>query len=1027
MIRTLLLLTAFIISASIHSQTSIQANGDKPEWQTIEAFRIGQLPSHALVVPYRANDINAISDMEYDKSPYYLDLNGKWKFKWTKNPAKRPTDFYHPAYDVDAWDDIIVPGNWERQGYGTAVYTNTSYEFDSEWAGFKKKWPEVPTDSNEVGSYRREFTLPAEWTGRRIVLCLEGVISFYYAWINGHYLGTNMDSKTAAEWDITDYVKTGKNTLAIEVYRWSSGAYMECQDYWRLSGIERNVYLYSTPQTYISDFTASTKLDSDTYTTGLLDLSTDISGLQDKSGMSVEYTLTDYSGKTVASGNMEASLKINFKSELPNIKAWSAEHPNLYTLTINLNDANGRTIETVGCNVGFKTSEVKNGVFMLNGMPIKIKGVNRHAHSQLGRTVPKELAMEDIKLLKRNNINTVRNSHYPQDRYWYHLCDKYGIYLIDEANNESHGYGYGAESLAKQPKWIPAVLDRVERMWNKSKNNASVTFYSLGNECGNGIVFERAYEWLKERENKCPVQYERALHDSNSDIFALMYPSIEYVRNYANNPSMTRPYILCEYAHAMGNSVGGLKDYWDLFESSDKLGGGCIWDWVDQGFLEKDSTGCQYWAYGGDYGPQNIPSDNSFLLNGLVRADRSPHPALQEVKKVYQYIKCKLINAQSLRVEVKNCMDFTDLADYLLTWKVETPSGKVLKSGTRTVLCTPHQTCEIELGLYNPVEETEAYLDLSWTPKDATEIIPSDMEMAYDQFVLPGTLLPETIEATKLSHKKGQTYSCGRTDFEISASTGEITTITYDGRPLIASPIQLSLYRPLTENDRSWGAMGQQWLKVRLDSAYTSARSIKLKGNIVIINADILACGKKLGTSEMRYWASDDGIIAVEYHIVPDTSVISTLPRVGLTFRVPEANAKTVTYHGRGEVETYTDRNAAGRIGVYTVRPTDDFHIYNKPSAAGNHTDVRKVRINDSQIEISSTKPFQFSAYPYSDDDIDRATHVNDLRPDGFVTIHIDAEQTGVGTATCGPDVRHAYRLYPVPYRFTFYFKKNGI
>ena len=997
-------------------------NPDKPEWQTIEAFRIGQIPSHALVVPYPANDFKAISEMEYDHSPYYMSLNGKWKFHWTKNPAKRPQGFYEPGYDVSAWNDINVPGNWERQGYGTAVYTNTTYEFDSKWAGFKKNWPEVPTETNEVGSYRRSFTIPSDWQGRRVVLCFEGVISFYYAWVNGHYLGTNMGSKTAAEWDITEYLQPGENTLAIEVYRWSSGAYFECQDFWRLSGIERDVYLYSTPTTYISDFTVTSPLDKKTYTVGQLGMEIDVEGLQPKSGMKVSYTLVDAEGKTVATGSADAKSRLHFNRDLSGVAPWSAEHPNLYTLAINLDDASGRTLETVGCNVGFKTSEVKDGVFMVNGVPVKIKGVNRHAHSQLGRTVPRETALKDIELLKRHNLNTVRNCHYPQDRYWYYLCDKYGIYLIDEANNESHGYGYGSESLAKQPEWTPAVVDRVQRMWEKSKNNPSVTFYSLGNECGNGIVFEEAYKWLKNREHNRPVQYERALYDWNSDIFAEMYISVEGVRNYADNPRMTRPYILCEYAHGMGNSVGGLKDYWDLFEAYPKLGGGCIWDWVDQGFLEKDSLGNDYWAYGGDYGPAIVPSDNSFLLNGLIRADRTPHPALLEVKKVYQYIKCRLLNPQSLRVEVKNWMDFTNLSDYELTWKVITPSGKVLKEGKRTVDCKPHHTAVFSLGLYDSTDEPEAYLDLSWAPKKASAMIPAGMEMAYDQFVLPGTPVQQSFTASKLS-RKGNTFSCGNLRFEVSAKTGEITALERNGQPLTASPIALSLYRPLTENDASWGAMGHDWKASGLDSAYTAARSITLDGNTVVVSADVLAPGKKIGTAEMRYRADREGTLAIDCRFVPDTAAVKTLPRVGLAFRVPDADAPTVTYWGRGPVETYIDRNATGRIGVYTVRPADDFHIYNKPSTAGNHTDVRSASLDGSLLKVTSTGPFQFSAYPYADTVIDRAKHINEVKPDGLITVHVDAAQTGVGTATCGPDVDYAYRLYAVPYQFTFYFQ----
>ena len=518
-----------ILNAIVIAATAMTATAQNlPEWQQINTFRDGQIDAHALVVPYGSGDVKAVEEMAYDKSPYYLNLNGTWKFNWVKGVDNRPVGFQNPEYDVTTWDNIRVPGNWERQGYGTAVYTNTTYEFDSEWAGFQKNAPLVPTETNEVGSYRRTFTVPAEWAGRRVVLCVEGAISFYYAWVNGEYLGCNQGSKDAAEWDITNLLKDGENTVALEVYRWSSGAYFECQDFWRLSGIERDVYLYSTPKTSIADFTARTPLVNG-YKDGKLSLNVDVAGLvaapevKAKKGskkatvapetMVLGYVLYDANGQEVANGNAPAKADNKFEMELKSVKPWSAEAPNLYTLLVNLTNGKGEVIHTVGTNVGFRTSEIKNGIYLLNGQPIKIKGTNRHAHSQQGRTVPRELALKDIQLMKENNLNAVRNAHYPQDRYWYYLCDKYGIYQIDEANAESHGYGYGDASLAKRPEWTAAILDRELRMWMKSKNNASVVFYSLGNECGNGIVFEEAYKFMKQIEPTRPIQYERTLDD----------------------------------------------------------------------------------------------------------------------------------------------------------------------------------------------------------------------------------------------------------------------------------------------------------------------------------------------------------------------------------------------------------------------------------------------------------------------------------------------------------------------------------
>lgn len=997
-----------------------------PEWQTIDSFAVGQIPAHALVVPYADNDIRAIRDFEYEKSPYYQSLNGQWHFSWVRDVAKRPVGFQDPAYDVSSWNLINVPGNWERQGYGTTIYVNTTYEFDSPWAEFEKNAPLVPDATNEVGSYRRTFSVPAAWKGRRVVLCCEGATSFYYVWVNGHLLGCNMGSKTAAEWDVTPYLTDGDNTVAFEVYRWSAGAYFECQDFWRLSGIERDVYLYSTPKTYISDFTVTSPLD-DRMRNGNLGIDIDVAGLakgKNAPSAGLNYRLVDARGATVTSGSSKAAAKSDFNLTVNDVTPWSAENPYLYTLLINLTDARGAITETVGCNVGFRTSKVVDSLYTLNGKPIKIKGVNRHAHSTLGRTVPKELAELDIRLMKENNINTVRNCHYPQDRYWYYLCDKYGIYVIDEANAESHGYGYGDASLAKRPEWIPAIINRENRMYQKSKNNPSVTFYSLGNECGNGIVFEEAYKWMKSIVKDRPVQYERAIDDWNSDIFAEMYAAVSSIVRYAKDPSKKRPYILCEYAHAMGNSVGGLSDYWDAIYTYPKLQGGCIWDWVDQAFDKTTPDGRHFWAYGGDYGPANVPSDNSFNCNGLVAADRSAHPAMAEVKKVYQNVVCSLLDPATLTVKVSNRFDFTNLSDYLLKWKVTTPSGKLIAEGTKTVDLAPGAATDISLGRYVTTDEPEAYLDLSWSPKADAPIIKRGYEVAYDQFVLPGSApAPFDTAAAKLK-RKSDTFSAagGKTAFTVDRNSGELTSLIVAGRQLLASPLALSVYRPATENDLAWAGKDKEWVKEGLDSISQRLTSLKVKANRVVAATDIVGRnGNVIAKATFTYSVNAAGALAVDCYFVPDTAAIHNMPRLGLVFTTPDANAPTVTFLGRGG-ETYVDRMSAGRISRNTVKPVDDFYVYNKPSAAGNHTQVRWFDLDGADVRIASDKLFQFSAYPYADADIERAQHISDLTPGNFLTVHLDAEQTGVGTATCGPDVLPKYYLPIVPTHFTFRF-----
>ena len=1024
--------------ALMAAATSVTAQ-EVPEWQTIDAYRNGQIDAHALVVPYKTGDVKAVGEMNFDHSPYYMSLNGKWKFNWVKGVANRPAGFQNPDYDVTEWAEINVPGNWERQGYGTTVYVNTTYEFDSEWADFKKDWPRVPETTNEVGSYRRSFTVPETWDGRRVVLAVEGAISFYYVWVNGEYLGCNMDSKTAAEWDITDKLKAGENTVAMEVYRWSAGAYYECQDFWRLSGIERDVYLYSTPKTYIADFTARTPLDS-AYRNGELTLDVAIDGLPTapaKKGKKaaktgkymVNYTLYGADGSVAATATEPAGPTTTFTAEIPAVKAWTAESPNLYTLLVDLIDPKGNITETVGCNVGFRTSEVKNGLYLLNGQPIKIKGTNRHAHSPLGRTVPRELALKDIELLKQNNINTVRNCHYPQDRYWYNLCDKYGIYVIDEANAESHGYGYGEESLAKCPEWIGAVIDRENRMWQKSKNNASVVFYSLGNECGNGIVFEEAYKFMKSIEHNRPIQYERALDDWNSDIFAQMYGYHAGVKAYGDDSTKVRPYILCEYAHAMGNSVGGLQDYWDLFEAYPKLQGGCVWDWVDQGFEETAPNGRKYWAYGGDYGPANVPSDNSFNCNGLVQANREPHPALAEVKKVYQNIKCQLADASTLTIKVKNWFDFTNLDQYTLVWKVTDAEGKTLQEGEKTIECKPYETKEVSLGTFTPAGG-EAFLDLSWRPKHDAAYVKAGDEVAYDQFELTpvGSYAPEfTASKLKRNGKTGVYTSKSGTSFGVDAATGLVDRLTIGGRELLSSPIALTIYRVPTENDlNAWAGMNRHWVEEGLDSVSSRLTGITFKNNVVKAQADLLnRMGKEIGKVEYSYSVDASGDFAVSCSFMPDTAMIHNIARLGLTYTMPRKECTSVTYLGRSG-ETYADRMSAGRIGTYTIDPEKDFHLYVKPKSAGNHMQTRYATFNGGDVRVTSSDGlFQFSAYPYPDAMLMKAQHQSDAVAGDEVTVHLDAEQTGVGTATCGPDVLPKYYVPVVPRTFTFYFSKR--
>lgn len=1007
---TFLLLLACLVMVPAKAQKT-------PEWQSQYAVGLNKLAPHTYVWPYA--DAADVKKGDYEQSPYYLSLNGKWKFHWVKNPDLRPKDFYKPSFYTGGWADINVPGNWERQGYGTAIYVNETYEFDDKMFNFKKNPPLVPSEENEVGSYRRTFTVPAGWKDRRVVLCCEGVTSFYYVWVNGHFLGYNQGSKTAAEWDITDKLEEGENTVALEVYRWSSGSYLECQDMWRLSGIERDVYLYSTPKQYIADYKVNATLEKERYKDGIFGLDVTVEGPAN-GAVSITYTLNDAAGRPVLSGEMPVKSRglsnfITFgEQRLKDVKAWSAEHPNLYTLVLELKNAGGRVTEVTGCEVGFRTSEIKDGRFCINGVPVLVKGTNRHEHSQLGRTVSKELMEQDIRLMKLHNINTVRNSHYPTHPYWYQLCDRYGLYMIDEANIESHGMGYGPASLAKDSTWLTAHMDRTHRMYERSKNHPAIVIWSLGNEAGNGINFERTYDWLKSVEKNRPVQYERAEQNYNTDIYCRMYRSVDEIKTYLAQKDIYRPFILCEYVHAMGNSVGGLKEYWDVFENNPMAQGGCVWDWVDQSFREIDANGRWYWSYGGDYGPKGVPSFGNFCCNGLVSPDRVPHPHLLEVKKVYQNIKSTLLNKSNLTIRVKNWFDFSNLNEYILHWQVVGDNGQTVTEGTKEVNCAPHATVDVTLGkVVLPANVREGYLNLSWTRKEASPMVGTDWEVAYDQFVLPGT-------------KNSMAYlpaKAGQTAFTLDKATGALNSFTLDGQELLATPVTLSLFRPATDNDNRDRNGAYLWRKSGLDQLSQKVVSLKESKSTATARVEVLnAKGTKVGDADFIYSLNAAGALKVKVTFRPDTAVVKSMARLGLAFEMNDTFGN-VAYLGRGDNETYADRMQSGKIGLYRTTAERMFHYYVTPQSTGNRTDVRWMKLEDEAgqgIFVDSNRPFQFSVAPFTDDVLEKARHINDLERNGRITVHLDAEQAGVGTATCGPGVQPQYRVPLTEQSFEF-------
>ncbi|MGL4909316.1 MAG: glycoside hydrolase family 2 TIM barrel-domain containing protein [Bacteroidales bacterium] len=1008
---------------------------EQAEWQSQHKMGLNKLAPHTYVLPYDSEA--QLIEGNYKASSYYQSLNGKWKFNWVKNPDNRPKDFYKPTFSVKNWNEINVPGNWERQGYGTPIYVNENYEFvDSIFEMTKPSPPNVPYKYNEVGSYRRNFTIPNNWENRRVVLCLEGVNSFYYIWLNGELLGYNQDSKTPAEWDITDKLKKGDNTLAVECYRWSAGSYLECQDFWRISGIERDVYLYSTPKNFIADYEVVSTLDTINYTEGQFQLNVRLGAFQPNDVLT--YKLLNAEGALIRTETKTINQKnIQFASlKLPNVKQWNAESPILYTLIIE--QSTGQFIERIGCKVGFRTSEIKGGQLFVNGTPIIIKGVNRHEHTQLGRTVTEESMLRDIELMKQNNINTVRNSHYPNDKRWYELCNQYGLYMIDEANVESHGMGYGKESLAKDTSWYQQHLERNQRMYHRSKNHPSIIIWSMGNEAGMGVNFEGVYNWLKATDKYRPTQYERAEQTPFTDIYCPMYRSLDAFSTYfSKDTAPYRPFIMCEYSHAMGNSCGAINDYMSIFEENPMAQGGCIWDWVDQSFREIDENGRWYWSYGGDYGPKNIPSFGNFCCNGLVSADRTPYPHLQEVKKVYQYIKSKLVDAETHTLSIKNWHDFTQLNDFELKWQYVTDRGEVLTEGTEVLSAAPHQ--KLSFTPQKPIEAklkgvVEYYLNLQWFRRNATPFVTKEQVVAENQFVFAGKR-KNYIEASK---ERGGKFLL--TDnkvankffsIELSNETAALTSFKMFGSEMLVSPLLINVYRPLTDNDNRDRENGRVWVQEGLNQLSQKAKNIKAQrigGGGVQLEAAISlenAKGQTLFEGQIFYTIAEDGVLNIKCTLMPDTALVHKMARVGISFDMPKAYNQ-VEYLGRGDDETYADRKQNGFIGIYKTTAEDMFVPYVNPQACGNRTDVRWLKMGSEEhtgFKVISNKNFEFSALPYQDENLETATHLNQLEDRGTISVHLDSEQAGVGTATCGPGVLPAYQVKVEEkiFEFTFF------
>jgi beta-galactosidase len=1036
-----------ILLGSRHS-SSLAQESMVNDWENPNVFGINKELPHATFIPFPR--LNQALGTEPKNSPWYKSLNGKWKFNWSLKPADRPLDFWKPDFDDRSWKEIEVPSNWELQGYGIPIYVNIDYEFSEN-----PQPPHIPHDNNPVGSYRLKFTVPESWKDNDVFIHFGAVKSAFYIWVNGEKVGYSQDSKTPAEWKITSYLKPGENLLALEVYRWSDGSYLECQDFWRISGIERDVYLYAAPKTRIRDFFARTLLDEhEQYKNGRVDLDVDVLNGLPSTAIRQKKLLVYNLNVSIVSDNSEKlfldkktfTLKpgekktLNYRGEIPDIKPWSAETPNLYTLCLELTDEQNQPVEAIVRRVGFRTVEIKNGQLLINGKAVYFKGTNRHEHDPWsGHVISEESMVRDIELMKQNNINAVRTSHYPNDTRWYELCDYYGIYLIDEANIESHGMGYGEKSLAKNPEWGPAHLDRIMRMVERDKNHPSVIMWSMGNEAGNGINFENSYKWIKQRDASRPVHYERAELHWNTDIYCPMYDRIEDIEAYAQkNPA--RPLILCEYAHSMGNSTGNLQDYWDVIEKYPALQGGFIWDWVDQGFAKKNEKGELFWAFGGDYGPPGTPSDTNFCCNGLVAPDRTPHPALWEVKKVYQPAKFELINKEEKKLKVTNKYDFLDLKDYEISWQLVENGKKIAQGSVQCPSIKPGQTAELKLDY--PAEEPnsadEVFLNLELKTKKelAHGLIPAGHIIASEQLQLAESRKVQSTQASaklpklKIKENKNEVTVSGKNFIlTFNKNEGRLTSYLFENIEFLKEGPLPNFWRAPTDNDfgNRMPVRLKAWREASLNRQVKRFQVTKEKSGKAVVGVDFYLPPVEVNHS-VSYSIDPDGTIVIRNELKPASpEKLPEIPRVGMLLSLADGFEK-IQYYGRGPHENYCDRKTSAFLGIYQTTMAEQVIPYVSAQEFCNHTDTRWLVISDKNgygLKFVGLPVFEFSAIPYTPEDLTLNSrgekHFVDVPRRSNLYVTIDLAQMGMGgDDSWGAKPHPQYLIKPQPYSWTF-------
>jgi len=1031
------LMLAAAVSAQRSNPAPIQPQVDaaRPDWENPAVFARGKLPARATGFPFEDRAHALAGDMA--QSARFLSLDGQWKFSFSPSADKLPDGFERPGYDVTRWKTIKVPADWQAEGYDQARYNNITYPFPANR-------PLIPHATNPVGSYRRDIPLPAGWRGSEVILHIGAAGSAYYVWVNGHRIGYSEDSKLPSEFDVTSFVRPGHNIVAIQVYRWSDGSYMEDQDFWRVSGIERSVWMMAAPRARVADLFAKAGLSADGRA-GTLDLA--LTTTAPAAGLTVRATVLDGTRTLLTRSAVVAGTQTRLGGVIDQIRPWSAETPDLYTLLIELVDQQGRVIQATARRIGFRTVAIRDGLVTVNGRPITIRGVNRHEHDPETFHVISEASMRrDIELMKRANINAIRTSHYPNDERLYELADEYGLYVMDEANIESHAYygaGRGSEAdqktywLGYDPAWEAAHVARVTNMVQRDKNHPSVIFWSLGNETGVGPTFEKAAAAARAIDPTRLISFLgwSAVDDFKPnpyvDIYAPMYDSADKMVDYARHRELTQPFIACEYAHMQGNSGGNLREYWDaIYANPDRLQGGFIWDWVDQSVYRYTKDGRRYWGDGSSFGSN--PGGEIEFGDGLIQSDRTPNPHYYELRKVYSPIAFEAIDLAQGKVRVVNHHDFRDLAGFALEWEV-TEDGVPIARGAGPHLDVPARSGRvITLDLPRlPIKPGAEYLLTvrAVTRAGAVPLVPEGTALAWEQFELagaPAALAPRHGAVAVEEGADAVLLSAGTAQVRIDRTTGLIRYAS--GEAMLLAGGTPNFYRALTDNDIGTGVEKGHGAWKAMSEARTvkkiTVESTVDDGAAVTVNFALAGGG---GGFSVRYLMAADGSLLVDGRFWPETTALADPLRIGLAFTMPP-RFKTVGWYGRGPHESYADRMNSAAIGLWRGAIAEQDHDYIRPQETGNKSDVRWMELSGAGgvgLRVTGDKPLSMNVLAFPYEDLSRRApgtrRSSDIVPHGDVSLLIDAIQSGVGGDTQWNSYGRPLPKYRVPVTPTHY------